>query len=120
VPTLRRLAEPDLGLIRKLFWDGLCEDELAHEWRVGHQAVNKRKLSMLIALRRKVGVPCGQEHDNSRDFRRKVVADWTEAAFQYVSGGDPENAEYLVASRRRAEIGVGSLSRKPIPIPAFA
>jgi hypothetical protein len=55
--ALDSLAEPDLGLIRKLFWDGLCDDELAREWGVSRQAVNKRKLKILCELRRKVVMP---------------------------------------------------------------
>jgi hypothetical protein len=55
--ALGRLAELDCDLIRQLFWDGRPEDELAREWGISRQAVNKRKQRILIELRRQVGRP---------------------------------------------------------------
>jgi hypothetical protein len=55
--ALGSLAELDRGLIRQLFWDGRCEDDLAREWGVSRQAVSKRKQKILLELRRQVGMP---------------------------------------------------------------
>jgi len=55
--ALGSLAELDRGLIRQLFWDGRCEDDLAREWGVSQQAVSKRKQKILKELRRQVGMP---------------------------------------------------------------
>jgi DNA-directed RNA polymerase specialized sigma24 family protein len=55
--SLDGLAEPDRGLIRRLFWDGRSEDDLASEWGVSQQAVSKRKQRILKQLRRGVGMP---------------------------------------------------------------
>ena len=55
--ALGSLAELDRGLIRQLFWDGRCEDDLAREWGVSQQAVSKRKQKILQELRRQVGMP---------------------------------------------------------------
>jgi DNA-directed RNA polymerase specialized sigma24 family protein len=51
------LPEFDRGLIRQLFWDGRCEDDLAREWGVSQQAVSKHKQKILQDLRRQVGMP---------------------------------------------------------------
>jgi RNA polymerase sigma factor (sigma-70 family) len=54
---LDSLDESERRLIRQLFWDGRREDELAREWGVSRQAVNKRKQKILCELRQRVGVP---------------------------------------------------------------
>ena len=48
---LGNLGESDRGLVRRLFWDGRSEDELAFELGVSRQAVNKRKQKLLQRLR---------------------------------------------------------------------
>ncbi len=55
--ALGSLAELDRGLIRQLFWDGRCADDLAREWEVSQQAVSKRKQKILQELRHQVGMP---------------------------------------------------------------
>jgi DNA-directed RNA polymerase specialized sigma24 family protein len=55
--ALDGLAELDRGLIRRLFWDGRGEGDLAREWGVSQQAVSKRKQRILTQLRRLVGAP---------------------------------------------------------------
>src|SRR5262249_47786186 len=55
--SLDGLAERDRGLIRRLFWDGRGEGDLAREWGVSQQAVSKRKQRILKELRCRVGVP---------------------------------------------------------------
>jgi DNA-directed RNA polymerase specialized sigma24 family protein len=45
------LSEDERWLIRRLFWEGHSEDEIAFELGVTRQAVNKRKHKILLRLR---------------------------------------------------------------------
>lgn len=49
--TLGNLPEPERWFLRRLFWDGRTEEELASELGVSRQAVNKRKQRLLRHLR---------------------------------------------------------------------
>jgi DNA-directed RNA polymerase specialized sigma subunit len=51
VARLGDLPEAEQWLLRRLFWDGRTEDELASELGVSRQAVNKRKRKLLRQLR---------------------------------------------------------------------
>jgi RNA polymerase sigma factor (sigma-70 family) len=49
--VLGNLGKSERSLIRRLFWDGRTEDELALELGVSRQAVSKRKQKLLRRLR---------------------------------------------------------------------
>lgn len=51
VLILGNLGESDQWLVRRLFWDGRTEDELALELGITRQAINKRKQKLLGRLR---------------------------------------------------------------------
>lgn len=54
--ALAQLSEPERGLIKQLFWEGHTEAEVAQRLGISHQAVSKRKQSVLQYLRTRLGV----------------------------------------------------------------
>jgi RNA polymerase sigma factor (sigma-70 family) len=54
---LSDLGERDRLLVRRLFWEGRTEDDLARELGVSRQAVNKQKRKILGRLRSALGPP---------------------------------------------------------------
>jgi RNA polymerase sigma factor (sigma-70 family) len=57
--VLGNLGERERKLIRRLFWDGRSEDELALEFGVSRQAVNLRKQKLLRRLRSELAIGGG-------------------------------------------------------------
>jgi DNA-directed RNA polymerase specialized sigma24 family protein len=59
VSMLGNLSEGEQRLIRRLFWDGRTEDELALELGVTRQAINLRKQKLLHGLRSELSIGGG-------------------------------------------------------------
>jgi len=62
-------------------WLHVPGGDLAREWGVSRQAINRRKQKILHELRRRLGMTWAQHQDPFRDFRRLAVAVSIQAAF---------------------------------------